>query len=322
MKKTFTDYIKEIKPIVWMLLGVVVFFSLATNSFFSLSNFQNILMQSAGLLIIACGQTVVVLTQGTDLSLGAQVSLVTIVWIILAIRNVPLWLGAIICVLLMIVVGTVNGLVVSKGKLPPFIATLGMKYILNSASLLLAGGASVYYASSFYTKFSKSNFLFLPIPFWTALVMLITTYIVLHRTKTGANIYAIGGNVEALAVAGIKVSKAHTKAYVYAGIMGAIGGLVTACRVASGQPTVGDGMEFNAVAAVLLGGTRLREGEGDVTGTIFGVWYISVIKNGLTLIRLQSIYHQLIIGSMVVIAIVVDAVVSKIGREKARKLLC
>ena len=145
--------------------------------------------------------------------------------------------------------------------------------------------------------------------------MFILVWIVLRKTKFGTNIRGLGGNREALALAGISPVKNLIKTYAFAGFIAGIAGIITLCRVESGQPTVASGWEFQAVAATLLGGTSLREGKGGVTGTIFGVLLITIVKNGLNIIGIRSIYQNAIIGSIVLTAIIVDAIIRIRSKE-------
>lgn len=298
-----------------MLVLIIVIFSLGSPNYFSLSNFRNILIQATPLMIVAFAQTCIILTQGTDLSLGAQVSFVTVMIVYLAKKGVPLFASMIIAVLLTVLIGTVNGTIVAKGNILPFIATFGMQNIVNSISLLLTSGSSIYYPSYTYRFVAESTFLFVPMMVWICALMFILVWIVLRKTKFGTNIRGLGGNREALALAGISPVKNLIKTYAFAGFIAGIAGIITLCRVESGQPTVASGWEFQAVAATLLGGTSLREGKGGVTGTIFGVLLITIVKNGLNIIGIRSIYQNAIIGSIVLTAIIVDAIIRIRSKE-------
>lgn len=218
-------------------------------------------------------------------------------------------LAMIIGIMAAVLIGAVNGLIVAKGNLPPFIATFGMQNIVNSISLMLTAGSSIYISSTLYQVVTERKLLALPMMVWIAAVMFVLVWIVLNRTKFGTNIHALGGNREAMVLAGISPLKCQIKTFAFAGFLAGITGIVTLCRVESGQPIVANGWEFQAVAATLLGGTSMREGKGNVTGTIFGVLLIQVIKNGLNVCGVSAIYQNAIIGSIVLTAIVIDAVV-------------
>lgn len=314
-KASVKQRLKNIPPVAYMLIVIIAVFSFMDPHYFSFTNFRNVLIQSTPLMILAFGQTCIVLTQGTDLSLGAQVSFVTVFTVFLAQRGIILEVAMIIAVLCTIVIGAINGTIVAKGNIPPFIATYGMQNIVNSISLLLTAGSSIYFSSFTYRIVTETTILMIPLVVWVAVLVFIIVWIVLKKTKFGTNIHGLGGNKEALVLAGISPVKCLIKTYAFAGFIAGIAGIITLCRVESGQPIVANGWEFQAVAATLLGGSSLREGKGGVTGTIFGVLLIQIIKNGLNVIGVQSIMQNAIIGSIVLAAIIIDAVVRIRAKE-------
>lgn len=314
-KASVKQRLKNIPPVAYMLIVIIAVFSFMDPHYFSFSNFRNVLIQSTPLMILAFGQTCIVLTQGTDLSLGAQVSFVTVFTVFLAQRGIILEVAMIIAVLCTVLIGAINGTIVAKGNIPPFIATYGMQNIVNSISLLLTAGSSIYFSSFTYRIVTETTILMIPLMVWVAVVVFIIVWIVLKKTKFGTNIHGLGGNKEALVLAGISPVKCLIKTYAFAGFIAGIAGIITLCRVESGQPIVATGWEFQAVAATLLGGSSLREGKGGVTGTIFGVLLIRIIKNGLNVIGVQSIMQNAIIGSIVLAAIIIDAVVRIRAKE-------
>lgn len=314
-KASVKQRLKNIPPVAYMLIVIITVFSFMDPHYFSFSNFRNVLIQSTPLMILAFGQTCIVLTQGTDLSLGTQVSFVTVFTVFLAQRGIILEVAMIIAVLCTVLIGAINGTIVAKGNIPPFIATYGMQNIVNSISLLLTAGSSIYFSSFTYRIVTETTILMIPLMVWVAVVVFIIVWIVLKKTKFGTNIHGLGGNKEALVLAGISPVKCLIKTYAFAGFIAGIAGIITLCRVESGQPIVATGWEFQAVAATLLGGSSLREGKGGVTGTIFGVLLIQIIKNGLNVIGVQSIMQNAIIGSIVLAAIIIDAVVRIRAKE-------
>lgn len=314
-KSIVKERLKSIPPVAYMLIVIIVVFSFLDPNYLSFSNFKNVLIQATPLMILAFGQTCIVLTQGTDLSLGAQVSFVTVFTVFLAQRGIILEVAMIISVLCTMLIGAINGIIVAKGNIPPFIATYGMQNIVNSISLLLTAGSSIYFSSFTYRIVTETTILFIPLMVWVAVIVFLIVWIVLKKTKFGTNIHGLGGNREALVLAGISPVKCLVKTYAFAGIIAGIAGIITLCRVESGQPIVANGWEFQAVAATLLGGTSLREGKGGVTGTILGVLLIQIIKNGLNVIGVQSIMQNAIIGSIVLAAIIIDAVVRIRAKE-------
>ncbi len=305
---------KNIPPVVWIILVMMVAFSLGSPSYFQFSNLRNILVQCVPLMLVAYAQTLIVLTQGTDLSLGMQVSLVTVTWVLFMEKGIPFYFAAILSMLISMTAGAINGWVVGKWRIPPFIATLGMQNILYSASLLLTKGSSIYHYDPIFQKVTETALIGLPLNVWICALMFCITWLMLYKTKLGANIFAMGGNSEALVLAGVNVVKTSMKIYAFAGMLTAVSGLLITCRLESGQPVVGQGWEFEAVAAVLLGGSSMREGKGGLVGTIFGVLLIAILKNGLNVISIRSIYQNAIIGIIILAAIVIDNTIRRFKR--------
>lgn len=303
--------LKTIPPGVWMLLILMAVYSALSPSFLTLSNLSSVIRQSAPLMILAFGQTLIILTQGTDLSLGMQASMVTVVWVALASAGVDFYAAACIAVLCAVATGVVNGLLVSRGRIPPFIATFGMMNIVMSASLLITGGASIYFYHPLFEFVMESRVWFVPTPVFIAMLAFALTWVLLYKTRFGTNIFGLGGNQEALSLAGVSIVKAYVKTYAFTGFLAGVCGFVAACRVESGQPIVGMGWEFEAVAAALLGGTSLREGRGGVTGTIAGVLLLMILRNGLNHVGVSAIFQNAVIGAVVMLAIVIDALIRK-----------
>lgn len=294
-----------------MMLILMCIYGLLVDNYFTVQNITNIFSQAAPLLVVACGQTLIVLLQGTDLSLGSIVSVTTVLWIVLL--NQGFMMGAAILIVLLIAAafGFLNGFIVAKGMIPAFIVTLGTQNIIKSIALLACDSKTVYFSHPIFRAIAKTKFLGLPYSVWIALACFAFTWVVLRRTRFGMKVTGLGGNAEALTLAGASVSKNTIKAFVYAAVMAGIGGLLLCCRIESGNPNSGTGFEFNAIAAVLLGGTSMREGRGGVGGTIFGVLLIQVLKSGLTQVGISSIFQNAIIGVVVLAAIIFDAFLKK-----------
>lgn len=303
--------VKAVPPGLWM-LGILVFiFSVNSKNYFHASNLRNILVQSVPLMILSFAQTLIVLTQGTDLSLGALVSLVTVLWVWLAKAGCNIYLAALLAVAAVVAIGYVNGLLVSKGRIPPFIATFGTQNVAMSIALLMTAGSSIYFYHPIFEAVMESHFLHVPVPVLIAAAAFGLTWVLLYRTRFGTNVFALGGNQEALSLAGVSIAGSYIKTYAYAGLLAGLCGLLTTCRVESGQPVVGMGWEFESVAATLLGGTSLREGRGGVSGTIIGVLLLTVLRNGLNVSGISAMYQNALIGAIVMLAIVVDALIRR-----------
>lgn len=298
-------------PVFYMMILLALLFSIQIDNYWSWNNLTNLLSQSAPLLVLACGQTLIVLMQGTDLSLGAMISWSCVLWIHLLNQGVSLPVSILLILLSGICMGALNGLLVSKGKILIFIVTLGTQNIFKSATLLLSGNQTLYYEHDIFRRIAKSGPFSIPWSVWIAFLCFFFTMLLLRRTRFGMRLKGLGGNSDALMFFGISVNKYTILSFVYAGMMAAIAGLLLCCRIESGNPNAGNGMEFNSVAAVLLGGTSLREGRGGVEGTLFGVLFIQMLKSGLMQMGISSIYHNALIGIVVLVAIVMDTLAKK-----------
>lgn len=307
--------LKKCPPVLYMLILLVVIFAVSNPKYLTERNIRNIFIQCCPLMVLGFAQTLVVLTGGTNLSLNAVVNLVTVLSVVLALNGVPLVLAMVIAVVAAVVIGTLTGVLVAKGHMPAFIATYGVQNVFNSVALTITGGASIYYASDLYHNVYSWSLGFIPLPVLVVIVMFIFTWILLNKSKMGMQIRALGGNREALTLAGVNKTFAEIKVYAIAGFLGGIAGLLTLCRVESGQPVVANGWEFQSVAAAILGGSSFKEGKGGVTGTIFGVLLIQVIQNGLNMMGLKSIYQSVSVGSIVLAAIIIDAIVRMRAKE-------
>ena len=309
---TVKDRILRLPPAIYMILVLMLVFGVTSNGgFFNSSNLINILNQSSTLLLLACGQTIIVLLQGTDLSLGYQISVVSVLWIYLLNAGVPMGLAIPLAILSGVLMGLINGFLVAKLGIPIFIVTLATSNIFKSIGLLISDGNTLYYSSDIYRAVATDTILGLPLGTWIAFGGFFLTLFLLRKTTLGIRIRALGGNPEALRLAGTSTNANIMKAFAYCGLMAGISGFVLACRVASGNPLGGEGYEFNAVAAVLLGGSSMREGNGGVGGTLFGVWMLQIFRNGLNISGVSSLYQNFLIGAIVIVALIIDALIKR-----------
>lgn len=296
----------KIPPVVWILLVMITVFSTQSGDYMQWSNIRNIMVQAVSLMLVALAQTLVILTEGVDLSLGAQVSLATVVWVKFMQFGIPWYIAAIMTIAISMLAGVINGFIISKGKVPPFIATLGMQGVLYSIALLITKGASIYHMNKIFRVIAETVFVGIPLIVWITVFLFFLTWVVLYRTKLGIQIFGLGGNPEALSLAGINIVKPMIMVYAFAGFLAAMSGLLTTCRLESGQPIVGQGWEFEAVAATIIGGTSFREGKGGIVGTIFGVLLITILKNGLNILHVFSTYQNFLIGTIILVTIIAD----------------
>jgi len=311
IENRFVKRIVTVPPVGWMLLLIIIVFSFISDDYMSTRNISNVLIQASPLMILALGQTLVILSEGIDMSLGSQVSFTTVLFVWFLKAGVPIVAAILLTVLILMIVGSINGFFVGFCNIPPFIVTIAMLNILNSFSLLITSGASIYFYHPIFESISNGSVLFIPNLLMIATIMFGISWGLLHKTTFGIKIRGLGGNKEALSFAGVNPNWVMLKVYAYAGITAAVCGLLTTCRVESGQPIVATGWEFDAVAATLLGGTSFYDGKGDVTGTIFGVLLLKILQNGLNVVGVNTLYHSAIIGFVVLIAIVIDGMIER-----------
>jgi len=299
--------IQRFSPI-FILLILIVFMSFASDVFFQTANFINIIRQIAILGVVAMGMTLVILTAGIDLSVGSLMALSAGV---MGVAATEWGLGPVPAVMLGLAVGTtmgvINGLVITKGKIQPFIATLGMMVAARGLVLLLTGGLAVRgipesmltIGSRFVGRIPQSAFVFAAVA--------IVGWVLLTKTTLGRNIMAVGGNSEASRTSGIRVDRTKIIVYAICGLFCAIAGFLYMGRVNSVPPLMASGMELQAITAVALGGTSLSGGNGSIVGTVIGVLTIGVLNNGLNLMDVSAAWQQVILGSMIIIVVVLDS---------------
>ncbi len=297
----------QIVGILVILIGMCVVLSIVSPFFLTTRNLLNVLLQTSINTIVAVGETIVILTGGIDLGVGSVVALSGVMlggamkagWAIPFAIIIGLAIGAI--------TGFFNGLVITKGKVPPFVATLGMMSMARGLALIRTQGQSIYvFPQSFLKFFGTGDIGGVPTPTIIAAIVVVIGYYILSQTRFGRYVYAIGGNTEAAKLSGINVHRVLMLVYTYAGITYALGSAVLTARLNSAQPIAGMGYELDAIAAVVIGGTSLSGGRGTVLGTVLGALIMGVLRNGLNLLNVSSYVQQFFIGFVIVIAVLID----------------
>lgn len=288
------------------LILIIIFFSIANPNFLVPINILNILTQTSVNGILAIGVTYVILTKGIDLGLGSYVAFTGVVAALFAQGEVNILIAIIMGLIAGAVIGTINGVIITKGSVAPFIVTLGMMTIARGAALVISGGRPVSGLSSSFNSISTLRVLGIPLPVIILLVVFLISLFLLNKTTFGRYVYAVGGNEEAAHASGIRVNKVIVSVYIIAGLFAGIAGIVQASRISTGQPNIGVGYELDAIAAVVIGGTSLMGGVGTVTGTLIGALIISVINNGLDLLNVSAYYQQIIKGIIIIGALLID----------------
>ena len=291
------------------LLGLVllcVALWIATPFFATTENLANVAEQSAIVGVIAIGMTCVILTGGIDLSVGSLVALSGIVIGVSLQRGIPLVVSVTLGLLAGVAAGTLNGIMITLGKLPPFIATLGMMSVARGAALMLSDGRPISDFPAGLRMIATGAVAGIPAPVLLMLGLYAFTYFILTRTVPGRYFYAIGGNEEATALSGIDVRFWKTAVYAISGLSAGLCSVLLVARLNSAQPVAGIGYELDAIAAVVIGGTSLLGGTGSVIGTLIGALIMSVLRNGLNLLGVSSYLQQVAIGAVIIIAVLID----------------
>jgi inositol transport system permease protein len=297
---------------------MVLVASLLSPAFMSRINLINIVRQMSVVGLIALGVTGVIVSAGIDLSSGSVVGLTAVVAASLAQDpefstpfypgvHVPLIVSVLAACAVGALVGLINGSLVAKTRIPPFIATLGTYTAIRGVALLYTGGRPISDLTDAYNFIGQGDVFGLPVPIIILVIMAVVTHILYAHTKFGKYIYAIGGNEQAARVSGIDASKYKMLIYVYAGFLAGLAGLMVSSRIGSGQPGLGVGYELDAIAAAVIGGSSLSAGGiGTVAGTIIGALIIGVLNNILDLMNVSAYWQQIIKGCIIVGAVILD----------------
>ena len=298
-------------------LSIIIFFSLnLPNTFLTSRNLINISQQISMLAVVAFTMTIVMVMNDFDLSVGSMASLSGVVAAVLFTMDYPVWMAISAALLVGIIGGMFNGFLVSIIGILPFVATLGTLTIFSGLAFLICGGKTIFGRdipqefSSFARSGIEIDILSMRIPFLSilALLILFIVWFILEQTTYGRRLYAIGGNVEASYLAGIKVKQLRMTAFALTGLGAAIAGLMYASRVASSNPTQGSGLMLEAIAAVFLGMTMSEEGEPRVLYTLIGVLILGILDNGLTQMSVDSYIREILVGSIVIIAVAFSSI--------------
>lgn len=312
MDNKFKENLDKYKSLIGLaLLCVIITF--VSPAFMTLSNITNVFTQVSTNAIIAVGMTFVILTGGIDLSVGSTVAIsgAFAASIIKSTNNV--FLAIIVAGIVGIVIGLINGLLISKGKLQAFIATLATMTIFRGATLVFTNGTPISKLSESFVNIGNGKLGFIPIPVVITVIVFMIAVYVLTQTRFGRYLYALGGNEDSARLSGINTNKIKTLVYVISGFASSIAGVIIASRIGSASPNAGTGFELDAIAAVVIGGTSLAGGEGRITGTLIGALIIGVLNNGLNLMNVSPFYQSIVKGLVILIAVLLD----KKSRKKA-----
>jgi ribose transport system permease protein len=307
-----------VSRLIGTLLGLLLLctiLSILSPYFLTISNLLNIAQQTSVNAIIAAGMTFVIISGGIDLSVGSIVAFSGVVMAAVLHREAPIPVALGVGLAVGAGCGVVNGLLVTLGRLPPFIATLGMMSVARGAALVYTGGRPVSGFSEEFRIIATGELAFVPLPVVIMIGVYFLAHLVLTRTKFGRYVYAVGGNEEATKLSGVAVRLHKTVVYAFAGLLSGLAAVILTARLNSAQPIAGIMYELDAIAAAVIGGTSLMGGEGKLGGTVLGALIMGVLRNGLNLLGVSSFLQQIVIGSVIIVAVLVDGTLK---RRRAR----
>ncbi|WP_339149898.1 MULTISPECIES: ribose ABC transporter permease [unclassified Sutcliffiella] len=296
-------------------LVLLLIASFISDAFFTVNNLFNVLRQVSIVAIIAVGMTIVILTAGIDLSVGSVLALTGAIAAGVITAGMPIPLAIAICLIAGLIMGSINGLIVAKGKVPAFIATLAVMVIARGMTLVYTQGNPIVISDMGYRFLGSGKISGIPFPVILMLAIFAIMYWVLKHTTFGRNIYAVGGNEEAARLAGINVDRVKIGVYALTGFFASISALIYTSRLMSAQPNAGSMIELDAIAAVIIGGTRLTGGKGGVTGTLIGALIMGVLDNILNLANVSPFYQDIAKGLVILAAVLIDSKLAKLQKQ-------
>jgi ribose/xylose/arabinose/galactoside ABC-type transport system permease subunit len=286
--------------------ALILISTLVEPRFFTWSNMLSVSQQIAPLAIVTVGQAIALISGGFDLSVGSIIGFAGVMAAYGTVWGGP-WAGLLSGILAGTMLGAVNGFVISKFNISPFVVTLGMFTAARGLALLVSGGLTVYNLPPSFSMFGREVWLgFLPVSVIIAAISCLIGWFLLNRLKQGSHFYAIGGNEQAAFLAGISVKKVKFMAYTLSGFFAGLAAVVLTARAGAGQPNAGVNFEMNSIAAAIIGGVLLGGGAGKISQVVWGVILIGTLANSLNLIGLSSYVQLIVTGSVIVIAVILD----------------
>jgi ribose transport system permease protein len=292
----------------YLLAGLFLAFSILDPSFMSVPNLLNIGTQTSTLLLLALPMTLIIMSEGLDLSMGAVLGLAGVVLAMQLASGTTIVTALVSAVAVGAMFGLANGLLIVTLGIPPFVTTLGMLYIAQGIALVVTDGRSVVGIGDALPSLYASRWFGVPFSIAVAAMTYGAFHIVLYHTRFGVYVFAIGGNRESLILAGVRARLYHVGVYMVGGVMAGLAALLFTARTNAGHPTAALGMEFDAIAAVIVGGTSFERGNGWLPGTLLGVLTVGVLKNGLNVMEVQNALQVASIGLLMIVALLIDSI--------------
>ncbi|MER1985724.1 MAG: ribose ABC transporter permease [Solibacillus sp.] len=314
-KENKAKYLLEKYRVLLVLVLLSIIASFLSDAFFSVNNIMNVLRQVSIIAIVSSGMTLVILIAGIDLSVGAVLALAGAALAGVLTAGISLPIAIAVALLVGLVVGSINGLLVSKFALPSFIVTLATMTIARGLTLVYTKGYPLTVENSFLQTLGNGKVLGIPIPVYIMFIIYIFMHWLLKYTTFGRYIYAVGGNEETAKLSGINVKFIKVAVFAIAGFLASLAAIIYTSRLMSAQPTAGQGIELDAIAAVIIGGTSLAGGKGLILGTLIGALIMGVLDNILNLMNVSPFYQSIAKGIVILIAILLDSGFSKMKKK-------
>lgn len=306
--KKAVQILKKIPGNIYTLIVITLVFWICCKpgTFMTGSNLINTVRQCSFLAIVSIGSLLAIITGGIDLSVGGTMCFSGVVAAVLASKGQPMVVVVVVAVLAGTLIGALNGIIIAKNKVAPFIITLATWNVADSLALVTAGGATVTVENPDFRFLGGSDIGFLPVCVIVALLVYILFYIITRRTKTGTYIYAIGGNETAAHLTGINVAKIKFLVYTFSGFTAALAGVLLASRLGSANPGQGDGYEFYGIASAVVAGASMAGGNGTVWNTLIGALVITILRSGLNIAGIPNSWQMVVLGVVIVGVVFID----------------
>lgn len=288
------------------LIALFAGLSIASPNFLTAINLSSVVRQTAVINVMALGMTMIIVAGGIDLSVGSILAFGGLIGTMALEKGAPIPAGVLLGVLAGMFWGLVNGVLITRLRINPFIVTLGTLGIVRGITLIISNGLPVHNIPAGFSYLGEGTLAGVPFVLWILLVCALAVHFVLEHTKLGRYAFAIGSNVEAAFYAGVPVAAVTVAVYAAGGMLTGLAGMIEASRLMTGQPTAGQGYELQAIAAVVIGGGSLRGGEGTVVGTLIGAFIMGLLSNGSDLLGISPYLQQAIIGAVIILAVTVD----------------
>lgn len=311
---------REFFTIILLVIEIVVF-SIVSNNFLSAKNLETVLRNSTDLAVVSIGMTMVMVLGGIDISVGSSLGVVAIFvgWMLQREFN-PILIG-LIAVILGTIIGMFNGFLTTKARIPAIIATLGTSNVLRAMIFGMLGGSWLTGLPRVFTPFTKGHILGLPTPIFLLAVFYAIFWVFLTYAPAGRHIYAVGNSVEASTLSGISADRTKVIAFALLGSLVGFSALIYVGRLGSVEITVGNDLAMASIAAVVIGGTSVKGGRGSVIGTLAGVLFIAIMKNGIVLLGIPSLWEKAVVGILIILSVVMDLILNQRSEKQKREEL-